>query len=151
MTVVLKPARMTDAGLVLAWRNDPAEWARSGTGRPVWPDEHLRWWHTHAMDATRCRLWLLRVDDWLVGMIRFDRLDRAAVVSLYVAPAYRGQGIGRQAFEAAWAHRPVWAETAVADVRRDNPDSEAFFRALGFDTVSETPAMIRLGRPAHAA
>lgn len=137
--VRLQPARPEHVNLVLAWRNDPAIWAQSGTHRPVTVAEHHRWWGDHAMDAAKCRLWLIRVDSVYAGAIRFDRRGSDAVVSIYLAPDYRSQGHGRRAFEWAWAHRPSWAQAAVAEVRADNPRGQHFFATLGFSHVDDRP------------
>ena len=128
--VRLQPARWDDRDLVLAWRNDPALW-QAGNGRPVTPGEHAVWWRDHAMDAARCRLWLVRANGVLVGTLRFDREDRVARVTLYLV-TMRGQGIGTRAFRWAWSHRPVWAESAVAEVQDENTGARRFWEALGF-------------------
>lgn len=151
VTIRLQPAHREDANLALAWRNDPALWARSGTGRPVTPAEHARWWDEHAMDATRCRLWLVKVGGLVSGMVRFDRVETAAMVSLYIAEAMRGRGIGARAFLSAWSHRPSWAETAEALVRIDNPDAQAFFGRLGFQELARNDELIRYRRTDDAA
>ena len=138
-----QPARPDDADLVLAWRNDPDIWQR-GNGRPVTPGEHAHWWQDHAMDAARCRLWLIRANGILVGAIRFDREDRTARVSLYLVRNVRGQGIGSQAFRIAWAHRPSWATDAIAEVH--DPAAERFWARLGFrhDGRRHDRALLRL-------
>jgi ribosomal protein S18 acetylase RimI-like enzyme len=107
------------------------------------------------MDAARCRLWLIRLGQTLGGMIRFDRAGVTAVVSLYVAEPYRGQGIGQRAFLRAWSHRPSWAQAAEALVREDNARGQAFFARLGFQEIARLDhdgcGLIRYRRPADAA
>ena len=132
-----RPARVEDAALILSFRND-RDLRALGNGREVTDAEHAQWWGDHAMDAAKCRLWIVQRERIPVGYIRFDRIGTAARVSLALLWLHRGQGIGPHAFRIAWSHRPTWAHEAVAEVRSDNPRALAFWRRLGFHDDGRT-------------
>lgn len=91
-------------------------------------------------------------DDW-VGTVTVllreigtrDHLDRvveqarADVVGVYLAPAYRGQGVLADLFAAAadWAHEQG-AEALTLDVHADNARAHAAYRKLGFSPTGVT-------------
>ena len=148
--VWLRRALPGDAAQILAWRNEAADFAADP--RAVPEAEHHAWWTAHVEDPTRCTLWLAQLGARPVGMIRFDRAEpMTARVSIYLAPSYRGWGLGPRVFREAWGARPYWAETVEAVVRADNPAAQAFFTRLGFREIAHTAQGRRYRRTVDAA
>jgi CMP-N-acetylneuraminic acid synthetase/RimJ/RimL family protein N-acetyltransferase len=131
--VALRPAAVGDAAALLAWRNDPAARRASFDPREVTAAEHARWLAQSLARADR-RLWIVTADGADAGMVRLDLEGRAATVSINLAPAARGRGLGAAALRtlAAEAFGPLGLATLRARVKRDNRASLAAFRRAGF-------------------
>ena len=67
-------------------------------------------------------------------VIGFLGLDGSEIESLFIAPAFRRQGLGRR-FVAEAASR---AETLEVEVNLQNRQAVGFYQAMGFRTVSST-------------
>jgi ribosomal-protein-alanine N-acetyltransferase len=94
-----------------------------------------------AWDATSLRQMLAHP-----GAFAFHHLDgfvlartaggEAEILTLAVAPAVRGQGLGRALLQAAIAQaRQLGAETMFLEVGADNPAALALYAGLGFANV----------------
>ena len=75
-------------------------------------------------------------------VIGFLRLEANEIDSLYIAPAYRGQGLGKT-FVAAATSR---ADNLEVEVNAQNAQAKGFYEAMGFRVISSTEAD-RDGRP----
>jgi putative acetyltransferase len=75
-------------------------------------------------------------------VIGFLRLDGDEIESLFIAPAFRKQGLGRR-FVAEAALR---AETLEVEVNLQNRQAVGFYEAMGFRAISSTD-VDRDGRP----
>jgi ribosomal protein S18 acetylase RimI-like enzyme len=92
-------------------------------------------------------------DTELVGMVRFTRIEgrkdrhKAQVASLYVAPEWRGQGIGRALVEEiiARARRLEGLEQLRLDVVTANTAAVALYRSLGFEVYGTDPHALKDG------
>jgi spore coat polysaccharide biosynthesis predicted glycosyltransferase SpsG/ribosomal protein S18 acetylase RimI-like enzyme len=130
-----RPAGGTDAGMLLAWRNDPATRASSRSQDAVPPEVHLRWLDAVLADRDRLLLVVERTGR-AVGTVRFDRLDDSRwEVSITLAPDARGRGLAADVLataERAWravaGHRP----SVLAYVRPGNTASARLFEGAGY-------------------
>lgn len=125
--LILRPASMDDAPLLLKWRNDPETRRHSHNSAPISEPDHLRWLSRSLEHATR-KLWIATVNGLPIGTIRLDRDGPYHELSWTVAPEFRGQG---------WAKRMVTqtVQNAVlpvrAEVRIGNVGSGKVARASG--------------------
>jgi len=132
--VTLRSVRDDDAERLLEWRNDADAVRFSVSGRRVTGEDHARWFATRRHDP-RVHLWIAEVDGTPVGQVRVDEeTDGVGVVSVAVAPAHRGRGIGSEMLRAM-------ADTAAAEttvrvlralVHPDNVQSVRAFEKAGF-------------------
>jgi UDP-2,4-diacetamido-2,4,6-trideoxy-beta-L-altropyranose hydrolase len=97
--VTLRAATHIDAPLLLAWRNDPDAIRFSVTGRGVTPAEHGDWLAVRLADP-HTRLWVAEEDNEAVGQVRVELSDDTGTVSIGIAPAHRGRGIGSAVLDA---------------------------------------------------
>jgi len=68
-----------------------------------------------------------------------------AEVSIYVAEAWRGRGVGRYCLELAMAHAPqVQVHTLLGFIFGHNQPSLGLFRRYGFDTWANLPRVATL-------
>ncbi len=138
--VSLRRARDDDEERLLEWRNDAEAVRFSVTGHPVAVEDHARWFATRRHDP-RVHLWIAEVDGTPVGQVRVDGdIDDVGVVSVAVAPAYRGRGIGSAVLRAmvatVIAEKPVRMLRAL--VHPDNVQSVRAFEKAGFTTTPAT-------------
>jgi pseudaminic acid cytidylyltransferase len=146
--LALRPVRMEDAALLLAWRNDPATRAASGDGDPVMPADHCAWLARLLADSDRSA-WIAIRGLEPVGTVRAE-LDRSlgeTTLSWTVAPGWRGCGIGAAMVRAVTARLPGRLR---ADVKADNAASARVARLAGFELVGEVPGTLRFARPERA-
>lgn len=133
--IAARPARRTDATLLLAWRNDPATRAASRSTAEVDQAEHEAWLGRVLADPGRMLL-VVEEQGEPVGTVRFDREEPELwEVSVTVAPEARGRGLARQvlaAGEAAWRREVGTGPAVLASVRPDNTASTRLFRSAGY-------------------
>ncbi|MBW0105703.1 GNAT family N-acetyltransferase [Pseudonocardia sp. KRD-291] len=133
-TVTARPATEADAGLLLAWRNDPETRRWSRTSEEVRPEEH-RAWLRRSLDRTDRLLLVVADDTGPVGTVRWDREDDDWEVSITVAPDRRGSGLAGPlltAGEHALRERTGPGTPVIAVVHADNVASARLFARAGY-------------------
>lgn len=132
----LRSATLEDADDLLAWRNDPATRAASFDTAPVDRGTHVAWLRAR-LDRDDHRLWIAELAGAAVGIVRFGIDERAATISVNVAPERQGAGLGTRMIGSGCAR--LFAERVVDDVdawiRPENQASVRAFRAAGFRPV----------------
>jgi len=141
----LRMAEPSDADDLFVWRNDPLTRAASRNTDPVEPPAHRRWFAQALADPAR-RILIGEDAEGKVGMVRFDALTDGWEVSINVAPARRGQGLGAAMLDRAMrdmrAGEP--ATPIIAHVRADNAASQRLFHRAGFRIVAVADGLQRL-------
>lgn len=148
--IELRPATAADADLLLRWRNDPETRAQSFETAEVAPREHVLWLDEKLSRPDRCRIWVAEADGRPVGQARIDRYGAKGVISVALAAADRGRGLGAALIEAATARAVVELELERVDalVKPDNAASLAAFRRAGYAEVQRRPDAVVLTRSA---
>ncbi|MFZ0128332.1 MAG: GNAT family N-acetyltransferase [Candidatus Dormiibacterota bacterium] len=131
--VVLRPATSADRALLLEWRNDQDVVRYSLSGRPVAAAEHANWL-TARLAEPALRLWIAEEAGKPVGQVRVDLEDETGTVSISVAPAQRGRGVGSRMLRALLIEMEADAavRSLVALVHRENTTSLRSFERAGF-------------------
>lgn len=131
--IVLRPARSDDAAWAHALRNMPHIREASLNPSPITLDKHVVWWQAALSHPDRA-LYVIVHDDQDVGVLRLDRHEDAAEVSIYTKPGLQGRGVGRQAILNAvpLAHDRFGVRRLVATIRDENIASQRAFTAAGF-------------------
>jgi RimJ/RimL family protein N-acetyltransferase len=138
MTVVLRPAVIEDAAMLLAWANDPVTRAASRRHDPIAAAGHRRWLERRLATPNDNRIWIGESAGVPIGVVRFERREPDAIeVSITVAPEARGRGLGRPLLEAgvAAAREAFGPVTIVADILPGNEASRRLFTGAGFERV----------------
>jgi ribosomal protein S18 acetylase RimI-like enzyme len=89
----------------------------------------------------------------LVGIVGVGREQRAKkrhtafVRSMYVAPGYRGLGIGKQLLNVALQRARGWTgvEQVTLAVTAGNDAAVGLYRALGFEEIGRMPRALQIG------
>jgi RimJ/RimL family protein N-acetyltransferase len=131
--VTLRQATVRDTPQLLAWRNDPEAVRFSVTGRGVTPAEHSDWLAARLADPDT-RLWIAEEDGAAVGQVRLDLGEGTGTVSIGVAPAHRGRGIGSAVLQAMLVEieRDPRARRLRAVAHAQNMASLRAFERAGF-------------------
>lgn len=138
--LALRRAASADAEILWEWANDPTTRAQSFQTAPIPLDSHVRWLEARLGDPA-CHLWVAESGERIpVGCVRFDADQDAAVISLNVAPGYRGRGIGRQLVQLACRQyfRTSSAGSIRALIKPGNTASIRTFLSCEFHITSET-------------
>lgn len=138
--ITLRPATDADREAVFAWANDPQTRAVSFSHEPIPWDVHVRWYDGSLTRDDR-RLFIAEADGEQIGVIRFDREGEgwgAAEISINMAPASRGRGLGRATLRAATAAAAeLGVATIIAYVQPGNHASHKAFLAAGYLAIGE--------------
>ncbi len=131
--VTLRPALSSDARTLWRWRNDPQTRAASFSGDAVELAAHERWLQDTLGRADR-RLYVAHAEGRDVATARLDVQGTEAVVSLTVAPEWRGRGMGTHVLRAlaAEAFGAAGLRRLVARIKPDNAASRTAFERAGY-------------------
>lgn len=143
MTLRLDLVQSADAADLLAWRNDPLTRAQSRhQGEISWLD-HCQWLDRMRADPN-CLFLVAWLDGERVAVVRFNHHDISDLweVSITVAPAAQGKGLGRLALLAGIERlRQLHPDAKVlAAVQPGNRASERLFLGAGFVPVPSDEA-----------
>jgi spore coat polysaccharide biosynthesis protein SpsF (cytidylyltransferase family)/RimJ/RimL family protein N-acetyltransferase len=148
--VTLRPATVADALALWRWRSDPQTRRASFDEADITLDHHRRWLDESLARPDR-RIDIVLVDGADAGMVRLDLEGDRAVVSINVAPEWRGRGVGPAALRAVARRALDELEPAVlvAKIKRENLASRRAFARAGFRVVEagEWLVLERRARP----
>jgi len=138
--IQLRPAAVGDAQMIYAWRNSPAVRAVSHAQAPIDYETHLAWVQATIANPDRC---LLVAEDagQAIGVVRFDRREREALISIYLAPDQIGRGRGGSVIRQSCvviAERWPTLTSVHAEIQENNLQSIHSFAAAGFKPYSRT-------------
>jgi UDP-2,4-diacetamido-2,4,6-trideoxy-beta-L-altropyranose hydrolase len=133
-SISMRRATEADSRNLHAWRNSPAVRAVSNDSDEIAFSDHERW--LKGVLASDTRLLLIGEHDGVpIGVVRFDVIDTAALVSIYLVPEQIGQGRGQALLSSAeaWfrANHPG-IRTLNAQVRAGNIASQRLFERSGY-------------------
>lgn len=135
-TVELRPA--TDADIEFLWvcRNDQLTRAQSRNTEPISWKSHVRWVSDALVDPAR-KILIGEQGRTRVGNVGFHEVAGDTEVSIVVAPAERGIGVGRAMLNSACAEHPG---SVYAAIRTGNEASRRLFETCGFAAVESSEA-----------
>ncbi|HXC23351.1 MAG TPA: GNAT family N-acetyltransferase [Solirubrobacteraceae bacterium] len=167
--VTLRAARIEDAELILAWRNDPETRRWSRDSHEIETDEHLRWLRRVLADAST-RLWIAEFDGQPIANVRIGpetaslaesdgyavehthadpKTDEVAEVHIVLASRARGRGLGTAVLIEATALALAEPRLGAlnAHVKAHNEASLRAFAKAGFRVVGhDADEFVRLER-----
>ena len=131
----LRPATPDDARVVFAWANDPGSREASFTTTTIAWDEHRAWFEAQLERRDRNPL-LATLDAKPVAFVRLDARPGApdeCTISINVAPAARGRGLGVASLKAATRQAARLGFARIhALIRPENAASRRAFARAGY-------------------
>lgn len=130
----LRSVRESDCRLLFEWADDPVARAASFHSAAISWEDHARWFAERLQDPNSVIYIGENAADEPVGVVRFQIKGESAVLSVNVAPEFRGRGWGKELIAFA-THALVRARSARrvdALVKPDNQASVRLFEANGF-------------------
>ncbi len=132
--MALRQAQPADCDDLWRWRNAEAVRRFSGDGQPIPLEAHRRWFAATLSDPAR-QLLVGEIAGRAAGILRYDREQDSATVSVYLTPEFIGRGVGTALIAAgsAWVtgHWPQVTQIRAA-VQPENSASAAAFLAAGY-------------------
>lgn len=138
LDLTIRPATADDLRFLWECRNDPESRANSRNTDVILWDEHVAWATGMLADPDRAAVIGMSGQE-PAGTVRFDRNSKGvARISIIVAPAFRGCGIGSKLLERSCTYiaQSGFADVFEAEVKAGNRVSRRLFEALGFEDVS---------------
>ncbi|MEO0665296.1 MAG: GNAT family N-acetyltransferase [Pseudomonadota bacterium] len=144
--LILRPLRISDRGPLDMHVGD-ARVAKMTTTIPhPLPPGASEAFIKGALDPNRVEdVWVLDGHDAglseLVGLVALERMDRAqSEIGYWLAPAFWGMGLAREAVAALLAANPQDCETVFGSVFQDNPASARVLTTCGFTYIGDAEA-----------
>jgi RimJ/RimL family protein N-acetyltransferase len=137
MNITQRNATLSDADVLLYWRNHPNVRRFSLQSELIPFGEHLKWLQKR-LNRTQCEpFYLYEFEDELVGMCRLDLVVGAPgkyEVSILIDPDQHAKGLGTKVLamscESFFTIHPN--DLIVAKIKRDNIVSKKLFENAGF-------------------
>lgn len=134
-SVMLRPAELADCERIFNWRNAEETRQFSFEAKPIAFDEHVAWFRK-ALENPDRQILIGESNGEAVGVLRFDRDEKRAVISVYLVPGHYGKGIGVQLIEQgiSWVeHNWPQVEAIEATIMANNIPSISAFSKAGFE------------------
>lgn len=116
---------------------------------PISVASRQAWFYQHSHSDRP--IWVMEVDRAIAGWLSFQSFygrpayHATAEISIYVAPAYRRCGVGRQLLSQAIYHSPVLGlKTLLGFIFAHNQPSLQLFNCFGFQCWGYLPAVAEL-------
>lgn len=132
----LRPARIGDAQRMWDWRNDEATRAASFSGAVVPFPAHVDWLRDR-LSRPAVRILMAEQEGTEFGVIRFEADGESAVVSVMLAPGFRGRGLAAPLIAAATARsaRELRLVRIHAYIKPGNEASTRAFTSAGYREI----------------
>ena len=131
--IKFRSATISDAKILLEWRNDPETRKQSINTEEVPLNKHIEWLGASLVNPNR-KLLIAVLGEQNIGTVRLDTEEPYSEISWTVAPSSRGKGLGTKMVKAAveFFNCPIKAK-----IKTDNIGSIRLAENSGFKKVSE--------------
>ena len=147
-TIVLRKLEPDDLPLLYLWENDTDAWLDGSTHNPLSKDDLRDYILRTTGDIFKdeqLRLMICPAADGepvgCVDLYDVDIRNRKAAVAIYIAPAYRRQGLAREALRQlkTYVTDILCFRLLYVMVRKSNKISVCLFQSVGFQNVACLP------------
>lgn len=138
-SIYLRRANNTDFTVTFAWANNEIIRRFAFNQQRIGIEEHSTWF-INKINNPSCFYYIARHNNNPIGSIRFDILDREALISYLIDPLYHGKSFGKvilkkgiEVFLKDSSEQIV--NVIVGKVFKENIQSIKAFESLGFDKI----------------
>ena len=132
--ITLRRVEESDKESLWQWRNDPLTREMSIDRHEVSWADHCAWFDRVQGDPNR-HLLIGELEHNLIGTVRLDGVAETAEISITVAPAARGKGLGLALLDAATQYAKTLQLVALtAVIRPSNKASQIIFERAGYQS-----------------
>jgi RimJ/RimL family protein N-acetyltransferase len=142
MEISQRTATISDAAVLLTWRNDPSARAFSRHSAIILHSEHSKWFSARLKRIQSEPFFLFEANHKAIGMCRLDIISQFPdnyEISILIDPDEHGKGIGTQILrmtcESFFSMYPK--KTIVARVHIYNFHSQKLFISEGFKSLNQ--------------
>jgi UDP-2,4-diacetamido-2,4,6-trideoxy-beta-L-altropyranose hydrolase len=151
MYITKRNANLSDAAVLLKWRNSPSARKFSQNSELIQIEDHLVWLSERLERITFEPFYMFELGDQLVGMSRLDFESQSTnefVISILVDPVQHGKGFGKKILNMTCANifDSYPSSTIVAKVHQDNSISQKLFVNCGFKLQIRIGEFLRFER-----
>lgn len=136
--MMLRRAEPVDCESIFRWRNAEETRRFSSSAAPLNLEQHTAWFRKVLQDVDR-QILIGETDGRPVGVLRYERNGKSALVSVYLVPGNYGRGLGAQliAQGTSWIGEN-WPDVEIieATILDGNAASLASFSDAGFEKSS---------------
>lgn len=130
----LRLSTISDAQLLLEWRNDELTRLNSFNSEIVSLEDHLNWFRKSLSSPNR-EIYIAEIKDFPIGTIRVDvNKDGSKELSWIVAPSQRGKGYGSLILNTFLS---IYPSTYTAQIKEENIPSVKMVKKNGFTLLSK--------------
>lgn len=142
-TITLRKLEPSDLPYLYQWENDASAWADGANHNPLSQHDLRNYIASTTGDIYRdgqLRLMICQNGATIgcIDLFDLDPRNRRAAIGMYIAPEYRGKGVGRQAVEALeeYAFGHLQLRVLYAIIATTNIACSALYRAAGYTPSS---------------
>ena len=130
--IKFRPVSVSDAKILLDWRNDPETRKQSINTEEVKLDRHIEWLENSIVNPNR-KLLIALYGEEPVGTVRLDTEEPFSEISWTIAPSARGKGTGTKMVGSAleFFNCPIKAK-----IKPENIASIKLAENVGFKKIS---------------
>lgn len=127
---------MVDAAIIWSWRNDPGTRDMMLGTKPISWYEHYNWL-ARKLQLCDNLLLVIEAGNIPVGMVRYDRVDYKALVSIVISTAWRNEGVGTKVLSLSKliAAKELEVTEIEAIIKADNIASIKAFEGAGYSNA----------------
>jgi RimJ/RimL family protein N-acetyltransferase len=135
----IRRAQKRDCLDIFTLSNDPLVRKNSFSSNEIKFDDHKKWFDEKLKSKDSC-IFVAGISNVLIGQIRYDKSEDIAFISIAIARAFRGLGLGSKMIAATLgpAGRQLKVNKIRALVKNSNPASMLTFINAGFQKGDET-------------
>ena len=102
---------------------------------------HIKWIRKYLSDNKYNLIWMIFFNNKRVGQVRMDgkKEEKVFVTDIFLDSKYRGRGIAKKAYQILInkMKKKFTNYKIIANIKKNNKNSHAFFNRLGFNIVDE--------------
>ena len=150
----LRKIEPSDLPFLYQWENDATAWADGANHNPLSQQDLRSYIESTTGDIYRDGQLRLIIEEansqqptakvtiGCIDLFDFDPRNRRAAIGMYIAPEYRGHGVGHEAVKQleAYAFDFLHLRVLYAIIATNNIPSSALYRSAGYQPSSPLPA-----------